>query len=90
MLNFVRHDTEFARVYHDGVVAELNEHLAAPYQEQLIFMLVFMSWKHASEFHQLHLLTVQLRDNLRTPMLVDQCKLLSQGCFLHTQINPDL
>src|SRR6059036_2914340 len=75
---------------HQEAVAKLNRHLASPNDEHFIFLLVMMPRKQAAELHQLHFLAIELRDNLRSSMLLNHCEFLAQRGFGHTVCFLDL
>ena len=54
-------------------------HLATPDQEEFILLLMMVPRKHSGELHQFEFLAVQLRNDLRSPMLVNQGELFVQG-----------
>ena len=54
MLDTARHDTQFSRRKDgSGSVAELDSHLSAPNEKQLVLELVVMPRENAGEFDQL-------------------------------------
>jgi hypothetical protein len=47
-------------------------------EEQLVLVLVVMPDELALELHELHVLAVQLADDLRVPMRIEQRQLLAR------------
>src|SRR5881396_3646729 len=72
MLDATRHDAELTGLQSHAAVAELDSHPTAPDQEELILTFVMVPGKDTGELHQFHFLAVQLRNDLRSPMLVNQ------------------
>src|SRR3712207_8662986 len=57
-----------ARTEGDGMVAELDAERAAHHQEELVLHLVVVPDELPQHLHELHLLAVQLADDLRAPV----------------------
>src|SRR5213594_2534579 len=83
MLDTTRNDAEFTGLQSHAAVAELDSHPTAPDKEELILPFVMVPGKDSGQLHQFHFLAVQLRNDLRSPVLVNQRKLLFQGAFVH-------
>lgn len=83
MLDAARDNTELAGLQLDGVVAKFDSHLSPPNEEQLVLVVVEVPGKDAGDFDQLEFLTVQLGDDFRPPLLVNQGKFFRQGGFVH-------
>ena len=83
MLGPMRNDEEFTFIQLDCLVAELNPHSAAPNEEKFVFAFVMMPRKDALEFHDFHFLTVQLSDDLWTPMVGESRKFVLKVHLFH-------
>lgn len=83
MLDPVRDNQEFAFIQFDDSVAKFDLHSAAPNEKKFILLLVMVPGENALEFYQLHLLTIQLADNLRSPMFAKGAELLGEINLFH-------
>src|SRR5688572_31951033 len=78
MLDPSRHDEELAFLDRHVPIAELHREAALHDEKQFILMLVVVPHEFALELHQLHVLTVQLSDDLRAPMSIEERQLLAK------------
>ena len=83
MFDSVWNDEELAFIQLHNPIAELDPHLSAPDEEELIFHFVPVPRKDALEFHQLHFLAIQLADDFRPPMFGEGCKLFLEVDLFH-------
>src|SRR2546426_6678865 len=84
MLDAPRNDIELASLQSHAAVAKLYRHLASPDQEHFVLLFVPVPRKNSGELHELEFLAVQLCNDFRSPMFVDQSELLVQRGFGHT------
>src|SRR5262245_14148758 len=83
MLDATRHDDELALLDQFRVIAELHPETAAHDQKQLILGLVVVPHEGPGELDQLDLLSVQLANHLRAPVLLELRKLLGEIYLFH-------
>ena len=74
MLDALRYNDELTRRKLNRAVAKLYSKTALYRHEKLIFLLMMMPRKIALELNELHLLPVQLTNDLRPPVFGDQRK----------------
>jgi len=86
MLDSVWDDDEFSRTQLNRAISKLDPHPAAPDEKELIFSLVMMPRENALEFDHLHLLTIQLADDFRPPMLAESGEFFFQAHLFHEAI----
>jgi hypothetical protein len=63
------------------MVAELDDHLAAPYQKKLVLVLMVMPRENAGKLYEFEFLAVQLGHHLGTPVLLDERELFGERGF---------
>jgi hypothetical protein len=68
MLDAAGDDQQLALADGDGAVAELHRERAVEDEEELVFGLVAVPDERPLQLHQLHVLAVQLADDLRVPV----------------------
>src|SRR5690348_176049 len=66
-----RHDEEIARPELDHLITQLHAKTAAVHEKELVFILVVMPHERTLKLRELHLLSIQLADDLRTPVIVE-------------------
>ncbi len=71
VLDAPRDDDEFTFCERDDAVAKLDTERAAHDEKELVLVLVMMPHELALEFDELHLLAVELADDLGSPVLSD-------------------
>jgi hypothetical protein len=76
MLDAARNDDELALADIDRMLAKLHPELSLDHQEELVLVLVEMPIEWSLELDQLDQLTVELADDLRRPVLVEERQLL--------------
>jgi hypothetical protein len=83
MLDASRNDDELALGHGNDAISEM--HVEAPVQneEELVFVLVLMPNEFALELDELHVLAVQLTDDLRIPVSVESRELFAKVDLLH-------
>jgi hypothetical protein len=65
------------------LIAELDANASTPHEEQFIRIVVLVPWEDPGKLHQFELLAIQLRNNFRSPMLVNDSELLCQRDLIH-------
>ncbi len=80
----VGHNQEFAGTKLHCPIPELDLHVSADGQKELILRIVVMPDELSLELYQLHFLPVQLAYNFRAPVLRDCAKLFFNVDFFHT------
>src|SRR5579872_5731025 len=83
MLDAAGHDGHLAFAKLDNSVAILDAKASAPDQKHLLDFVMTMPRKDALDLHELHLLTVEARDRLGPPGLVEEGKFFRQRNFFH-------
>ncbi len=78
MFHTSRDDQKLAFMQLDGTVAEFDPKISFPDEKKFVLAVVMMPDKFAFEFDELNLLPVQFRNDLRTPMIGEEGKLLLQ------------
>src|SRR5689334_7430186 len=78
MLDTARYDDEVAGAERDDAIAELHAKGAAMHEKHLVFGLVMMPHEGTLELRGLHLLAIEVRENLRTPMASERRELLGE------------
>ena len=89
VLDTLGHDEELAFAEMDVAIAELDGHLALQDEEQLVFVLVSVPNELSLEFHELHVMSVQLANDLWAPEVREQLELLLEVDFLHYRTDSD-
>ena len=69
MLDAARDDEKLAHFESDDAIAEVDVEMSIEDKEQLILILVMMPDELAGQFHDLHVLPVQLTNNARAAQL---------------------
>jgi hypothetical protein len=72
------HDEQFAGSDVDCSIGEIDAQLAIDYDKRLIRLWVVMPDKIALQFHDLELIVIHLRNNLRRPLFCKERKLFCQ------------
>ena len=86
MFNAARNYDELAGINRDNAIAKFDAKSAMNAQEQLIFKIVMMPDKLPLELDQLDLLSVQLADNLWSPMFGNLIQLVGNVDLVHLQL----
>ncbi len=77
VLDPLGNDEHLPRRHMDRAVAKVDPQLAVDHDERLIRILVVMPNEIAPQLHDLELIVVHPGDDLRPPLLVEQCELTS-------------
>ncbi len=85
MFNTPGHDEEFSGVQFHLPVSEFNAESTGHYEKEFIFVLVVVPDELTLEFGELHLLPVQLSDDMRVPVVGNLGELFGQAYGLITQ-----
>lgn len=75
MLHAARHDENIARFEIDGAIAKLHSKAAAMDEKELVFSRMVVPLEGAEDLHELHVLTIELADDPRIPVIVDRLEL---------------
>src|SRR6516165_8933444 len=76
MLNALGNNQELTLFQPDITIPVLHPEPPFHHQEQLVFMVMLVPHEFALKLHQLDMLPVQLTDDLRAPVIVEQGELL--------------
>ena len=83
MLDAARHDEQLAFAQLDDAIAEFHAKRTVHDEEQLVLVLVLMPHELTLEFHQLHVLAVELPGDSGVPMVVEERKLICEIDLIH-------
>src|SRR5262249_37502734 len=83
MLGSARNDMQLTRPQHDHAVAIFDFHAALPDEKQLVRVGMMMPGEHAAKFHKSELLSVQLGNDFRLPLLGDTREFVCQVDAFH-------
>ena len=83
VLDASRDDQEISFVEPDVAVPQFHAEAALDHQEKLVLVVVVVPGEGALEFHELHLLAVQLGDDAGVPMIGEGGELLPEIHFFH-------
>src|SRR6185312_11192734 len=85
VLHAARNDDELARADSDVAVAQFHDHAALHDVEHLVFGIMMVPGEVALELHELHVLAVQLADDARVPVVLDEAEFVADGHLVHSR-----
>src|SRR6266404_9384156 len=88
MVGVARDDDELPFLDGHAPISKLHREPALVDQEEFVLVLVPVPDERALELDELHVLSVQLTDDLRVPMGSEQGELLSQVDLMHSSSDP--
>ena len=86
MFNATRHDQELACYQPDVPIPKLHAKPALDDEEEFVLVVVVVPDERPLELDQLHLLAVQLADNLRLPLVAELRQLLAEVHLVHDRL----
>src|SRR6476659_2592272 len=86
MLDSSRDDEKIASPELDLTITQLHPESTAMHEEHLVFVVVMMPYELADELHDLDVLTVQLADDLRRPVIRESGELRCERDFFHCRV----
>ena len=86
MFDVARDDNEFAFLEPDVPVAKLHAKPAFHNEEHLVFVFMMVPHEFALEFDELDKLAIQLTDDSRAPVFVQESELLAEIDLVHDRL----
>lgn len=83
VLDSLGHDNDLSRSNGHFSIAEFHGHAAPDHVEQFVLVIVGVPQEFALDFGELHILTIELGDDLRGPLFVEQSKFLGERNGAH-------
>jgi len=88
VLNVAWHHGQLTGAELDNPVTILDAESAAPDEEHFLDIVVMVPGKLALHFHELHFLSIERCDHLRTPVLAEFGEFLRDADFVHVLSSP--